>query len=122
MLCALKRFIHLQLRPLKSLIYRRTYGAMRSAGRMPDAQRRLIEQRATELGPWFHNFQLASDVWTNPGGSGPVADYTNRRWRHVRTLLPKVVGKTVLDVGCSSGFFSLKLKELGAEYVRGVDV
>src|SRR4051812_23158565 len=30
-------------------------------------------------------------------------------------------GKSCLDIGCSSGFFSLKLKELGAAYVLGVD-
>ncbi len=106
---------------LKSLIHKRTYGAMRSARRLPDPRRGQVEQKLTELGPWFHNFQLAADLWTNPGGSGPGADYPDWRWRHVRTLLPGVVGKTVLDVGCSSGFFSLKMKELGAAYVLGVD-
>ena len=94
---------------------------MKSARRLPDPQRVLVEKGITELGPWFHNFQLAAGLWTNPDGSGPGADYPDWRWRHVKKLLPEVVGKTVLDVGCSSGFFSLKLKELGASYVLGVD-
>jgi len=106
---------------LKSLIRKQVYGAMNSARRLPGPQHGLVQQKITELGPWFHNFQLAADLWTNSSGSGPGADYPDWRWRHVRTLLPDVAGKTVLDVGCSSGFFSLKLKELGAAYVLGVD-
>jgi len=60
-------------------------------------------------------------VWTNPAGQFPGIDYPLRRWQLIEPLLPDVKGKSCLDVGCSSGFFSLKLKELGAAYVLGID-
>jgi len=78
-------------------------------------------QQIGELGPWFHNFELASGVWTNPEGAGPGFDYPARRWAVLAPMLPDVGGKSCLDVGCSSGFFSLKLKDLGARDVLGVD-
>jgi len=93
---------------------------MASARRLPDSQSKLVQRKIAELGPWFHNFQLTEDVWTNPNG-GPGPQYPDSRWQLIEPLLPKVAGKSVLDIGCSSGFFSLKLKELGAEYVLGID-
>ena len=35
--------------------------------------------------------------------------------------LPSLVGKSVLDIGCNEGFFCFKAKQLGADYVLGVD-
>jgi len=84
-------------------------------------ERESIAAKVAKLEPWFHNFQVAQGVWTNPDGAGPGADYPDRRWKFVAPLLPDVAGKSCLDVGCSSGFFALKLKELGASYVLGVD-
>jgi tRNA (mo5U34)-methyltransferase len=84
-------------------------------------ERQRMVERIEKLGPWFHNYELDSGVWTNPHGNGPGFDYPGRRWPVVSPLLPELDGKTCLDVGCSSGFFSLKLKELGAREVLGVD-
>jgi tRNA (mo5U34)-methyltransferase len=83
----------------------------------------LVQLRAeiSALGPWFHNFEIARDVWTNADGAGPGADYPARRWKDVQPLFGNLDGKSCLDVGCSSGFFSLKAKELGATSVLGVD-
>jgi tRNA (mo5U34)-methyltransferase len=64
---------------------------------------------------------IAADVWTNPEWKGAGPDYAAWRWELVAPLLPDVQNKKCLDVGCSSGFFSLKLKELGARVVLGVD-
>src|SRR3989442_11624472 len=94
---------------------------MSSARKVTDTERRAIAQKMEELGPWFHNYEIASGVWTNPTGQGPGIEYPVGRWRLIEPLLPDVKGKSCLDVGCSSGFFSLKLKELGASYVLGVD-
>jgi tRNA (mo5U34)-methyltransferase len=96
------------------------YCSMESAPKLSAAERQGLEQKIAELGPWFHNFQLADGVWTNPAG-GPGPQYPDGRWQIIRPLLPHVSAKSVLDIGCSSGFFSLKLKELGAGYVLGVD-
>jgi tRNA (mo5U34)-methyltransferase len=94
---------------------------MDSARQISEEERQSILRQVEELGPWFHNYQIAGGIWTNPYGRGPGANYPGSRWEFVRPLLPDVKGKSCLDVGCSSGFFSLKLKELGASYVLGID-
>jgi tRNA (mo5U34)-methyltransferase len=94
---------------------------MSSARPFASADLVQLRQRIAELGPWFHNFEIARDVWTNPDGAGPGADYPARRWHHVEPLFGDISGKSCLDVGCSSGFFSLKARELGATSVLGVD-
>ena len=33
-----------------------------------------------------------------------------------------LTGKTVLDLACNSGFFSIKMKQRGAKHVLGIDV
>ena len=79
-----------------------------------------LHQNNPALPPWFHNYEIAKGVWTNAGGASPGADYPARRWVHVAPWFTDLAGKTLLDVGCSSGFFSLKAAELGAS-VLGVD-
>lgn len=50
-------------------------------------------------------------------------DYPESRWRLIEPHIPKdLTGKTVLDLGCNAGFFSIKMKERGADYVLGIDV
>jgi tRNA (mo5U34)-methyltransferase len=93
---------------------------MKSARAFPHTEKEFVKRKIVELGPWFHNFQIAKGIWTNPEG-GPGPQYPDSRWKAIQPVLPDVAGKTVLDIGCSSGFFSLKLKELGARYVLGVD-
>ena len=110
--------IRYHLSPKPQLLPGCTMSSARSIG---GKEQESLQQRIRELGPWFHNYELASGVFTNPDHSGPGSDYPARRWKHVEPLLPDVRGKRCLDVGCSSGFFSLKLKELGASYVLGVD-
>lgn len=95
--------------------------SMTSAKAIAGPELDRLRTRMQELGPWFHNFEIARDVWTNPGGGFPGADYPAVRWQHVRPWMGDLSGKSCLDVGCSSGFFSLKAKELGASSVLGVD-
>jgi predicted rRNA methylase YqxC with S4 and FtsJ domains len=64
---------------------------------------------------------LSDGLWTNPDYKGAGPDYPAWRWKFVEPMLPDVRGKRCLDIGCSSGFFSLKLKEIGANYVLGID-
>jgi tRNA (mo5U34)-methyltransferase len=93
---------------------------MKSARRLSATEQEAVKRKVAELGPWFHNFQIAEGIWTNPEG-GPGPHYPDIRWNLIEPLLPELSGKSVLDIGCSSGFFSLKLKELGARSVLGVD-
>lgn len=94
---------------------------MASAKDITGSELDRLRSNIEKLGPWFHNFEIARNVWTNANGAGPGKDYPARRWQHVQPLFDKLAGKSCLDVGCSSGFFSLKAKELGATRVLGVD-
>lgn len=71
------------------------------------------------LGPWYHNVVFAPGVMSNPSN----ADYPASRWRILDEVIPKdLSGKSVLDIGCNSGFFSLEMKKRGASRVVGVDI
>lgn len=45
----------------------------------------------------------------------------NKKWDRISAHLPKLTDKRVLDIGCNSGFFSLKCAQLGAKEVIGID-
>jgi tRNA (mo5U34)-methyltransferase len=78
-----------------------------------------VRARIVELGPWFHNMQLKG-VWTAPEHF--LGDYPNVKWRRYADAIPHDLrGKTVLDIGCNGGFFSLEMKRRGADRVLGID-
>jgi tRNA (mo5U34)-methyltransferase len=78
-----------------------------------------VRARAAELGPWFHNIEL-NGVWTAPEHF--LGDYPNVKWRAYADALPHDLrGRTVLDIGCNGGFFSMQMKRRGADRVLGID-
>ncbi len=78
-----------------------------------------IEARVRALGSWFHNIDLAG-VKTAPEHF--LGDYPSIVWGTIASALPeRLDGKTVLDVGCNAGFFSLEMKRRGAARVVGID-
>jgi len=78
-----------------------------------------IRQRVAALGPWFHNIDLAG-VRTAPDHF--LGDYPHVKWRKFADAIPEdLTGKTVLDIGCNAGFYSIELKKRGADRVLGVD-
>lgn len=87
--------------------------------------RESIEERVRALGelqPWNHNFALAHDVQTRPGTQ--VSHGKNLvKLERLQPLLDEIglADKTVLDVGCNEGFFSLHMARAGAR-VLGIDV
>ena len=81
----------------------------------PDA----IQQRAAELGPWFHNMDLGG-VRTAPEHF--LGDYPACKWQRFQHAIPAdLTGKTVLDIGCNAGFYSMEMKRRGAERVLAID-
>ncbi len=81
----------------------------------PDA----IRARAEALGPWFHNMELQG-VRTAPEHF--LGDYPRVKWDRFRDALPAdLTGKTVLDIGCNAGFYSMEMKRRGASRVLGLD-
>jgi tRNA (mo5U34)-methyltransferase len=78
-----------------------------------------IERRIRELGPWFHNLELAG-VQTAPDHF--LGDYPRVKWRCFEHAIPAdLSGKSVLDIGCNGGFYSIEMKRRGAARVVGVD-
>jgi tRNA (mo5U34)-methyltransferase len=78
-----------------------------------------IRTRVQELGPWFHNLDLKG-VSTAPAHF--LGDYPAVKWRKFCDSIPSdLTGKTVLDIGCNAGFYSLEMKRRGAERVVGID-
>ncbi|HLH12675.1 MAG TPA: TIGR04290 family methyltransferase [Methylovirgula sp.] len=78
-----------------------------------------IEQRVHALGPWFHNLEL-SGVKTAPNHF--LGDYPRVKWRRFAQAIPAdLSGRSVLDIGCNGGFYSMEMKRRGAARVLGVD-
>jgi tRNA (mo5U34)-methyltransferase len=78
-----------------------------------------IRERVEALGPWFHNMELGG-VRTAPQHF--LGDYPMVKWQRFATHIPEdLTGKTVLDIGCNGGFYSMEMKRRGAARVLGVD-
>lgn len=84
---------------------------------MPD--REGVRARIAELGPWFHNMELAG-VPTAPGHF--LGDHPRDKWRRIESALPAdLEGRSVLDIGCNAGFHAIEMKARGAGRVVAVD-
>ncbi len=78
-----------------------------------------IRQRVEALGPWFHNIDLHG-VKTAPNHF--LGDYPAVKWHKFAAAIPEsLAGRTVLDVGCNAGFYSMEMKRRGAARVVGID-
>ncbi|MCB8821958.1 TIGR04290 family methyltransferase [Microvirga rosea] len=78
-----------------------------------------LEQRIKALAPWFHNIEL-NGIQTAPDHF--LGDYPSFKWKGFRHLVPEDLrGRTVLDIGCNGGFYSLEMKRRRADLVVGVD-
>jgi tRNA (mo5U34)-methyltransferase len=87
--------------------------------RSSNYSREEIQRRVAALGPWFHNMDLQG-VRTAPDHF--LGDYPAVKWRGFQAALPSDLrGKSVLDIGCNAGFFSIEMKRRGAARVLGVD-
>ena len=87
--------------------------------RDPSSMANHIRARVGQLAPWFHNMNLKG-VWTAPDHF--LGDYPAVKWARFGYALPADLrGKTVLDIGCNAGFYSMEMKRRGADRVLGVD-
>ncbi|MGE0372612.1 MAG: TIGR04290 family methyltransferase [Gammaproteobacteria bacterium] len=78
-----------------------------------------VRARIAELGPWFHNMRLKG-VPTAPEHF--LGNYPAVKWARYADVLPADLrGRTVLDIGCNGGFFSMEMKRRGADRVLGID-
>lgn len=78
-----------------------------------------IHRRVSELGDWFQNIDLQG-VKTAPNHF--LGDYPSCKWRNFERAIPAdLTGKSVLDIGCNAGFYSIEMKRRGAARVVGID-
>lgn len=78
-----------------------------------------LRLRIQELGQWFHNMDLQG-IPTAPNHF--LGDYPRNKWSTFSHVIPAdLTGKAVLDIGCSSGFYSMEMKRRGADRVLAVD-
>jgi tRNA (mo5U34)-methyltransferase len=78
-----------------------------------------IRARVRELGDWFHNLDLRG-VRTAPNHF--LGDYPAVKWNRFAHAIPADLrGRTVLDIGCNAGFYSIEMKRRGADRVVGID-
>jgi tRNA (mo5U34)-methyltransferase len=78
-----------------------------------------IRAQVEALGPWFHNLNL-NGVPTAP--SHFLGDYPKVKWQRFSAAIPQdLSGKSVLDIGCNAGFYSMEMKRRGAARVLGID-
>jgi tRNA (mo5U34)-methyltransferase len=59
-------------------------------------------------------------IWTAPDHF--LGDYPNFKFQRFAPHLPEnLTGKSVLDIGCNAGFYSMEMKRRGASRVLGID-
>src|SRR4051794_4316641 len=78
-----------------------------------------IQENIKKLGKWFHNINLQG-VQTAPDHF--LGDYPSVKFKGFAHAIPEdLTGKTVLDIGCNAGFYSIEMKKRGAARVVGID-
>ena len=79
-----------------------------------------LRQRVAELAPWFHNIDLGDGITTAPDHF--LGDYPRFKFARFGHVVPAdLTGKSVLDIGCNAGFYSVEMKRRGAARVVGID-
>ncbi len=92
---------------------------MNVAARTISPENRELKEKIDALGPWFHNMDLGG-VPTAPDHF--LGDYPNLKFQRFAPHLPAdLSGKSVLDIGCNAGFYSMEMKRRGADRVVGID-
>lgn len=79
-----------------------------------------LREQVDALAPWFQNIDLGHGIQTAPDHF--LGDYPSFKFAGFASALPAdLTGKSVLDIGCNAGFYSIEMKKRGAARVLGVD-
>jgi len=84
-----------------------------------EMKRDALQAEVDALAPWFHNIDLGG-IQTAPDHF--LGDYPRLKFeRFVHALPEDLEGRSVLDIGCNAGFYSMEMKRRGAGRVLGID-
>lgn len=79
-----------------------------------------LRERVEALAPWFQNIDLGGGIQTAPDHF--LGDYPAFKFAGFADVLPQDLGgRSVLDIGCNAGFYSIEMKKRGAGRVLGID-
>ena len=79
-----------------------------------------LRDEVEALAPWFHNIDLGNGLLTAPDHF--LGDYPRFKYARFADAIPAdLTGKSVLDIGCNAGFYSVEMKKRGAARVVGID-
>ncbi len=74
-----------------------------------------------ELGPWFHQIEIAPGINTRdiaPSEGPQPVNHPYNRWQVFKHRIPSdLTGMRVLDIGCADGFFTIEMARRGADVV-----
>jgi tRNA (mo5U34)-methyltransferase len=77
--------------------------------------------KVKELGPWFHQIEVAEGVRTRdiaPSPGPQPRDHPLDRWIILEKVIPRdLSGLRILDIGCAEGFFAIEMARRGAQVV-----
>lgn len=79
------------------------------------AIREMIREQLLTLHPWrkgpFHLFGVDIDAeWRS-----------DKKWRRLANQVAPLDGRRILDVGCGNGYYALRMRGAGADFVVGID-
>ena len=87
---------------------------------MSAGTRDALAREIAALAPWFHNIDLGAGLTTAPDHF--LGDYPRQKFARFADAIPAdLSGKSVLDIGCNAGFYSIEMKRRGAARVLGID-
>lgn len=78
-----------------------------------------LKREIERLGPWFQNMRIGG-IETAPEHF--LGDYPNFKWEGFKHIIPDdLAGRSVLDIGCNAGFYTMEMKRRNAGRVVGID-
>jgi 2-polyprenyl-3-methyl-5-hydroxy-6-metoxy-1,4-benzoquinol methylase len=102
---------------------------VREPSRQADFPSEKLRATVESLAPWSVAWPLHDGTATQPESPFVRTNIENLLFRRdlvtgtiAQLLGARIAEKSVLDIGCNSGFFSLDLAERGAQHVDGVDL